>query len=121
MTIGRPPLPLGTSGDVSFALRGRTWRARCLYRDYDGVTREVERRGKTKATAERRLKEALRDRACAAAAAEDFTPDTRFSVVAEAWFASLAGDDLSPTTLEAYRRRLDVQVIPRWGACAAGR
>jgi integrase len=79
------------------------------------VTREVERRGKTKSAAERRLKEALRDRASAVAAAEDITPDSKFSVVAEAWFASLEGSDLSPTTLEAYRRRMDVQVIPALG------
>lgn len=41
------------------------------------------------------------------------TPDTPVNVLAEAWYASLK--NLSPTTLQAYRNRLDQQVLPGLG------
>ena len=46
--MGRPPLPIGTMGEIRcYALgRGRV-RAVANYRDYDGMTRRVERVGRT--------------------------------------------------------------------------
>jgi len=41
------------------------------------------------------------------------TRDTPVNVLAEAWYASLK--NLSPTTLQAYRNRLDQQVLPGLG------
>ncbi len=110
--MGRPQLPLGTFGKVRTYRAGNSYRARCLYRDYDGMTRPVERSGRSKATAESALKLALRDRA-RLDAREGITPETRVSVLAEAWFAGL---DLAPTTLQVYRDRLDCQVLPSLGA-----
>ena len=83
-----------------------------LIRDYDGAVRAVERRGPTKAAAERALKAALRDRAPVGGSG-DITADSRVSALAEAWYAALA--DLSPVTMQAYRDRLDRQILPGLG------
>ena len=61
--MARPPLCLGTSGSVRTYRTPAGWRARTAYRDYDGVTREIQRHAPTKAKAERALAEAVRDRA----------------------------------------------------------
>jgi integrase len=82
------------------------------YRDYDGKCRQVERHARTKAAAEAALRLALRDRARLDGDG-DITPTTRVNVLAEAWFAGLK--NLSPTTTQAYRNRLDQQVIPGLG------
>jgi hypothetical protein len=43
---GRPPLRIGSHGKISRKHLGDgVWLARCRYRDGDGVTRIVERRG----------------------------------------------------------------------------
>ncbi len=60
--MGRPPLPLGTAGKVRHYGSRKSWVATCKFRDYDGVTRTVERTGESKGATERALKEALRDR-----------------------------------------------------------
>lgn len=53
--MGRPPHPLGVSGKVRIYRTESGWRARTTYHDHDGVTREVQRHGRTKAAAERAL------------------------------------------------------------------
>ena len=70
--------------------------------------------GRSKAAAEKALSEALRDRARTDAGAE-ITADTRLSIVAEAWFTDFSRQDRSPTTLAAYRDRLDKQILPALG------
>ena len=110
--MSRPPLPLGTHGMVRTYGAAGHFRARTLYRDYDGTTRPVERAGKSRSAAESALKLALRDRARADAFG-DITADTRVRSLAESWFASLK--DLAPTTMEAYRNRLNAQVLPSLG------
>ena len=43
---GRPPLRIGSHGKITRKyLGGGVWLARCRFRDSDGVTRIVERRG----------------------------------------------------------------------------
>jgi hypothetical protein len=110
--MGRPPLGLGTYGTIRFYKTDTGYRACTLARGYDGRTRALERRGKTKAAAERALKAALRDRA-GQQASGDITAESRVSVLAEAWYAGLT--DLSPVTQQAYRDRLDRQILPRLG------
>ena len=62
--MGRPPLGLGTYGAVrTYPTSTGRFRARTLYRDYDGQTRAVERSGKSEGAARRALAGALRDRA----------------------------------------------------------
>ncbi len=110
--MGRPGLALGTAGKIRLHATPSGHRAVAWYRDYDGKCRQVERHGKTKAAAQAALRLALRDRARFDVGG-DITPDTRVNVVAEAWFAGLK--NLSPTTMQAYRNRLDQQVLPGLG------
>ncbi|RFU22135.1 N-terminal phage integrase SAM-like domain-containing protein, partial [Geodermatophilus marinus] len=110
--MGRPGLALGTAGKVRIHATPSGHRAVAWYRDYDGKCRQVERHGRTKAAAEAALRLALRDRARFDVGG-DITPDTRVNVLAEAWFAGLK--NLSPTTMQAYRNRLDQQVLPGLG------
>ena len=63
----RPPLRIGQYGRIKRIYLGRgVWLARCRFRDSDGVTRIVERRGpardKRGALAEQALVEALQGR-----------------------------------------------------------
>lgn len=112
--MARPSLPLGTAGKFRFYGSGKSWRARALYRDFDGVTREVERSGVSKAAAERALKEALRDRKRIDTTAE-INPDTKINLVAESWWSVFSVLDKSPGTKRLYRDRLDNQVLPALG------
>jgi integrase len=90
----------------------RGFRARALTRDYDGRVRTVERTGRTKTAAQTALKLALRDRARITASGH-ISADSRVSALADSWYAGLTG--LSPVTMEAYHRRLDVQILPALG------
>jgi integrase len=110
--MGRPPLALGTSGSIRCYRVEAGYRARALHRDFDGRVRAIERRGRTKAAAEAALKLALRDRAGVSTRGH-ISADSRVSALADAWYDGLT--DLSPTTMEAYRLRLDRQILPGLG------
>lgn len=85
--MGRPPLPLGTWGRIRrYQLGPKLWRATANYRDYDGVTRRVERHGVTGAKAERTLVEYLKPRARVSSQGE-ITADTLISALCDVWFA----------------------------------
>ena len=112
--MGRPALPLGAHGKVRSWRDGDGWNARARYRDYDGKTRQVQKRGSTKGAAERALLEALRDRH-RSDATSFVTPDTRVDALAEAWWSEIEEGHHSPGTLRNYRDRLDRQVIPSLG------
>ena len=112
--MGRPQLPLGTYGKIRTYPHGPGFRAMTSYRDYDGVTRSVQRHGKTRAAAERELTTALRDRAHYDAG-QSITPNTKLSVVAELYWAEIRDSTRSPSTMEAYRGRIDHQVLPALG------
>lgn len=45
----------------------------------------------------------------------DVTRDTKLAVAAEAWYRSFCDEPRSPTTLQAYRGRLDQLIIPSLG------
>ncbi|MFG2002320.1 tyrosine-type recombinase/integrase [Spirillospora sp. NPDC048911] len=105
--MGRPPLPVGTAGKIRFQKLGKQRvRARVNVRDYDGETREVTRFGPTQTAAERRLKEALRDRSGPPADGE-ITADTRLRDASEMWWAEIKdAENLSQQTKEIYERAL---------------
>ncbi|RAS62943.1 hypothetical protein C8D87_10791 [Lentzea atacamensis] len=113
--MGRRPLDVGTYGKIRFYSTSTGWRATTKFRDYDGITRPVERSGRTKTAAERALKEALRDRT---APAEEgmITAESRFREAAEVWLtefrAAVAVGTRSPTSLETYEGRLNGVVLP---------
>lgn len=116
--MARPPLPLGTFGQIQTWQEGDVWIARTKFRDFDGVIRRVKRRGRSKAGAIRELKGALADRQAPAKAAE-VTPDTKLTKVAELWLAEVERDVIagrkSPATLDAYRSILRRHVRPALG------
>jgi integrase len=107
-------------GEIRYArTRGGKVRALAYYRDFDGVTRQIERTGKTESQARSRLKEAGRDRGRTDVVAS-ITPDTTVAALAEEWFteirAAVSAGERSPGTEQAYRDRLDNQVLPALGA-----
>jgi hypothetical protein len=92
---------------------GTGWRARTLYRDYDGITRDLERAGKTRGAAERALAEALRDRV-RISGTDVISGDTRVAVLYKTWFSQLV--DHSPTTTAAYEYIANRHIIPALGS-----
>lgn len=103
--MGRPPLPVGTAGEVRVYPVRDGVRARCLVRDYDGKIRELERSGPSAAKAKARLREAVRDRHRVEADAE-ITSETKLAEVVRIWLvdlrAEVAAGEKSPGTGELY-------------------
>src|SRR6476469_3561494 len=112
--MSRPALPLGTYGAIRIYEVPTGFRARTLYRDFDGKTRHVEAIRKTKGAATRALTEALRDRA-RTNVKSIITADARVRDVAAIWFASLRDEGRSPSTIQLYGDRLEKQVLPAVG------
>ncbi|MCS7483098.1 tyrosine-type recombinase/integrase [Umezawaea endophytica] len=116
--MGRPPLPIGTYGKIRAYETASGWRATTKFRDFDGTTRPVERSGKSKAAAERNLKQALTERTRSSGAA--LTGETRFRDVAEQWFRAFKAladaGTRSPGSVDTYRSILDRHVLPGLGA-----
>ncbi|GAB3566030.1 hypothetical protein GCM10027445_12180 [Amycolatopsis endophytica] len=101
--MGRPPLPLGTWGKIrAYKISDRTWRAIANYKDFDGVTRPVERVGETKAKAANNLLEALRDRARRSSDGE-IKPETKVAVAADMWLRDVDESDKAARTKREYR------------------
>lgn len=101
--MGRPPLPIGTYGVITtYALPGGGHRARTRFRDYDGVTRHVERVGSSQTAAVNNLRTALRDRGQAVVGG-DVTPDSKISAVATLWLRELDESDRALRTKLTYR------------------
>jgi|GEM_PF-224359 len=116
MTVtGRPENAPGTYGKIRVYPVGGTYRARTLYREYDGTTSQVQRNGPTAAAAERSLNAALRDRVIEAGGGDEITSETRVKELAEHWWAEFHVLDKSPGTLQLYRDRLDKQIVPGLG------
>lgn len=98
----RPPLPIGSWGKVSRSELGRgRWVAKARVRDVDGVTRLVERIGRTGAEAERNLTSYLVERS--APSTEELTPESRISALWEAYEAHLVEERRAIRTMERYR------------------
>lgn len=109
--MGRPPLPVGTYGRIQvYPLSWGGFRARVRYRDYDGVTRHIERVGSSRTGAENNLKQALRDRTHVSTEGE-ITAQTKVSKLAELWLRDIDESDRAIRTKIAYR---DV-----WDRCLA--
>ncbi|XVV05087.1 tyrosine-type recombinase/integrase [Actinosynnema sp. CA-248983] len=91
--------------------------ARTKFRDFDGVTRPVERTGQTRTAATNALMEALRDRTSSAGGL--VTADTKFRDVADLWLedirSSVDAGEMSPNSLDLYERQLRNYVRPALG------
>lgn len=105
---GRPPLRIGQHGKIARTyLGGRVWLARTRFRDPDGVTRIVERRGPSNEhdahgkLAEDALIDALRLRR--AAGDSEVTLDTRIIALVDQHIDRLEEDGRSIRTIDTYR------------------
>jgi integrase len=117
--MGRPPLPIGTAGKVRVRQeRPGSFRARCLYRDFDGKVYEVARVGASASIAERRLKEALRDWV-SPGDVHGLTGDSKLTDVGRLWLVELEADAeqrfKSWGTIDTYRHRFETIVVPAVG------
>lgn len=117
--MGRPPLEPGTPGSITVEELGpKRFRARCRFRDMDGVTRPVEARGTSKQDARGNLNKALKKRKRTGAETE-ITPESYIRDVVALWWASLerkvAAGKRSPGTARTYRSYVDSLVLPRLG------
>ena len=104
---GRPPLRIGQHGKITrIYLGGGVWLARTRFRDSDGVTRIVERRGPAKdkrgALAEQVLIEALHVRRAPGEAGE-INLDSRIVDLVQLHLARLEEDNKAPATMTTYR------------------
>jgi hypothetical protein len=124
--VAKKPLPLGTWGEiwttpVHHDSRGRPdkFEARANYRDFDGRTRLVAARGRTKTEAANQLRTILKERAKRAGSGGLQATD-RFSVGADLFMANLKAlvDEgvRAPGTYDTYRYHLDKNILPRVGA-----
>jgi integrase len=122
--MSRKPHALGTWGDIRVQdgpkdEKGKVkyYRAIAHYRDY-GVTRQVERTGRSKAAATNRLRIALKERS-GVGSAGNLQADQRFAVAAELWLRRFEGlvqeERRSPGSLETYRRQVRLHVLPALG------
>jgi integrase len=111
--VGRPPLPLGTSGKVLFASlpNGRV-KARVKFRDFDGRVRLVSKVGSSRAAAERALKAELTSRQ-APGGVGAITSATRMVTLVDAWMAADHG--WSTGTQRTYGSVINKQVKPAFG------
>ncbi len=110
--MGRPPLDIGQHGSVNFTREDGGWVAGCRFRDLDGVTRRVERRGASRTAADAALREQLRGRG--GEHAERLRPSSRFRDAAGVWMAKIA-DRRADSTIQTYSHWLDSLVLPRLG------
>lgn len=111
--MGRPELALGTHGHIDAWQEKGVWKARTRFRDYDGVSRQVLRTGHTRQSAEQALQTALQSRGLPSSSAI-ITPETKIADLAEIWYGQL--EELSPSTMQAYKDRLRLQILPAFGS-----
>jgi integrase len=117
--MARPPLAIGTHGSISVNKRpsGTSFVARCRFRDFDGVTRWVERAGRSKTAALAALQDDLHSRAGSPAA--PLRPHDTFERAADMWLAKLdaqvAEGARAVTTADTYRQRLRSVILPAMG------
>lgn len=112
--MSRPRLTIGTFGEIACAevALGR-FQARTRYRDWDGVTRQVQTTAATRAAAERALKAKLSERSLFQSDFAALTPDSRFGDLVDYWLEDLGLDDhLSLTTRQLYERNIRSLVMP---------
>jgi integrase len=123
-------MPIGSWGlirtyPVAHDNRGKPtrFRAMALFRDFDGVTRSVQARGRTATQASQSLRLRLQSRSLAGGQGE-LTGLSRFAAAADVWLSRM--DELvaegrrSPGTVETYRRQLRNHVIPAIGEVRLG-
>jgi integrase len=108
---GRAPLPIGTSGQVSYSGPKGRITALTRFRDFDGVTRRVSAQGTSKAAADAALKEKLKARTHLGGL--ELTRDSTIKELSERWLPTLTQ---SQSTQDSYRQKVERYIIPGMGA-----
>ena len=118
MSRGRKPLTVGTYGEIGTKQQENgSWRASARFRDRDGETRTVSRRGPTKAAATRVLKAHFVDRQTPTSG--DISPDMRLTKLLRLWVEQARFQaTIAPQTLEKYEGVINAQIVPRIGGLA---
>jgi integrase len=118
--MARPPLPIGSHGRITITVStSGSHIARTSYRDQDGVTRLVERAGRTPTIARNKLLAAPQQR-CGPNSRTDLTAESTFRRAAELWLSTIEAatdaGDLSPNTAQLYGLQWRNHVKPALGA-----
>lgn len=118
--MGRPPLPLGTAGKIGTVQLGDgSWRARCNWRGWDGVTRPIARYAETEAKARRKLNAEISARIKAGGLT--VTPDVKVARLVDDWLDRLDEDArLAVGTRQQYRKATEAYVKPAIGSLRLG-
>lgn len=109
--MARPPLALGSHGQVKTAREDGRWVSRCRFRDLDGRTRRVERWADTKTAAHAALQDALRERRGTEGTLL-LQPTSRFREAVDVWFAKIE-ERREASTQSIYRHWLDKLILPQ--------
>ena len=112
----RPPLVLETHGKITRKKVNGTPVAFARYRDADGVTRKVQRSGRTLAEAEANLKRALKTRTNSVDVEAPLTHDSTVDALIAEW-AREARDSgrYKPATMRTYTKRAASTISPAIG------
>lgn len=108
----RPPLELETWGRIRRVTRDGKPTAVAYYRDADGISRLMQRQGKTPAEAERNLVKALKARL--APASEELSPDSTIEQLAAKWLDSKTR--LAEGSVRIYRNAIAKHIVPGLGS-----
>jgi integrase len=108
---GRAPLPIGTSGQVSYSGPKGKVTALTRFRDFDGMTRRVSAQGTSKAAADAALKEKLKARTHLGGL--ELTRDSTIKELSERWLPTLTQ---SQATQDSYRQKVERYILPGMGA-----
>src|SRR5690349_16148512 len=111
--MARPPLAVGSHGEIQVTRSRGQWVARCRYRDLDGKTRPIRRWAATKTAASKALQDASKGRR-GAPRTMALGQHSRFREGAEVWFAKIE-ERRADSTADTYRNCLDKQVLPKLG------
>ncbi len=108
---GRAPLPIGTSGQVSYSGPKGQITALARFRDFDGVTRRVSAQGTSRAAADSALKEKLKARTHLGGL--ELTRDSTIKELSERWLPTLTQ---SQSTRDSYGQKVERYILPGMGA-----
>lgn len=108
--MARPPIPVETYGKIWRRTVNGKPTAGAYYRDSDGKRRPMTRQGKTEADAERRLREALRDRLTPTY--ELLTRDSALGTLADVWLEEIERSKLATNTKARYSSTVHAHVRP---------
>ncbi|MDR0284376.1 MAG: site-specific integrase [Propionibacteriaceae bacterium] len=115
--MSRNRLPIGTFGDIYLTkLSSGHYKARCRYRDWDGVSRQVQATASSRTAAERILKAKLVDRNLCQPTTGMLTADATFAQLVEYWLADIDLEDrLARQTRDRYAYHMRLLVLPVFG------